>query len=231
MDDNSFDPDTLEPPVPAGLSECSDAFGPVMEFFGLDPLVLIAAADGTPDAPERPTDDEQCREWMEHLSEAASRDLLHRFLTDAPNTVRADAHATIRREGEPHIWPTISLGRSLQALLDRTEQIRADHEAQEEKKRAATAKRAAAKQERQRQERMKKMASDPQAWLREASRLVDERGTANYLAAAETLADLREAIGGKEGEKITRKHAAHLVRKHPTLTRLKGSLRKSGLLE
>jgi len=231
IDDNSFSPDIVEPPVPAGLSQCAESFGPAMEFFGLDPLVLIAAAEGTPDAPKRPTDDEQCREWIERLSEAQSRDLLHRFLTDAPNTVRAEVNAAIRHERESHNWPTLSLGRSLQMLLDRTEQIRADHEAKEEEKRAAAAKREAVEQERKRQERMKEMTNDPQAWLRKASRLVDERGTANYMAAAETLADLREAIGGKEGEKITRKHAAHLARKYPTLTRLKGSLRKSGLLE
>ncbi len=68
-------------------------------------------------------------------------------------------------------------------------------------------------------------------WLREATKLVDARGTANYKAAAEILADLREAVGGDDGEKITRKHAAHLTQKHPTLTHLKSSLRKRGLLE
>ncbi len=63
------------------------------------------------------------------------------------------------------------------------------------------------------------------------ARAVDARGTANYKAAAEMLADLREAVGGDEGEKITRKHAAHLTKKHPTLNRLKSSLRKRRLLE
>lgn len=72
---------------------------------------------------------------------------------------------------------------------------------------------------------------EPKKWLREAEKLVDARGTANYKAATEMLADLREAVGGDEGEKITRKHAAHLVKKHPTLNRLKSSLRKRGLLE
>ena len=55
-------------------------------------------------------------------------------------------------------------------------------------------------------------------------------GTPNYAAAADILADLGEAIGGEEGQKITRKHAAHLVKKHPTLNRLKSSLRKRDLL-
>jgi hypothetical protein len=114
-------------------------------------------------------------------------------------------------------------------LLDRAEQLRAEHDAKEKEKREAAAKREAAKKERQRQERMQEMMKDPQAWLRTASKLVDQRGTENYEAAADILVDLREAVGGVEGEKIVRKHAAHLAMKNPTLSRLKSSLRKRGL--
>ena len=78
---------------------------------------------------------------------------------------------------------------------------------------------------------MKLMTKAPQKWLREADKLVEARGTRNYRAAAEILADLREAVGGDEGAQITCKHAAHLAKKHPTLTHLKSSLRKRGLLE
>jgi len=66
-----------------------------------------------------------------------------------------------------------------------------------------------------------------------ADRLVPGDGGDVHLAARNLFATLLTVrhFGGNEGEKITRKHAAHLVRKHPTLTHLKGSLRKSGLLE
>lgn len=128
-------------------------------------------------------------------------------------------------------WPTASPGRTLEVLFGRTEQLRVEHNAKEEKKREALAKREAAKKQRERQKRMQEMVKEPKAWLREATKLVDLRGTSNYKAAAEILADLREAVGGDEGEKITRKHAAHLAKKHPTLNRLKSSLRKRGLLE
>ena len=75
------------------------------------------------------------------------------------------------------------------------------------------------------------MVKAPQKWLREADKLVEARGTQNYKAAAEILADLRDAIGGDDGVQITRKHAAHLARKHPTLNHLKSSLRKRELLD
>ncbi len=231
MDDQSVDPDEVEPPVPGGLAQTVDVFGPVLQFFGLDPLLLLAAAEGSPDAPEQPSHDQQSGEWVARLSDAESKRLLRRFVTEDANAVKAETIAAIRQGGGASDWPTASLGRSFQTLLDRTEEIRADHEAKEQKKREAAAKRKAAKKERERQNRMKEMVKDPQSWLRKASKLVDARGTANYKAAAEILADLREAVGGDDGEKITRKHAAHLAKKHPTLTHLKGSLRKRGLLE
>jgi hypothetical protein len=77
---------------------------------------------------------------------------------------------------------------------------------------------------------MTQMVNNPQKWLDEAGQLVEARGTANYLAAAEILADMREAIRGDEGDKITRRHAAHLAKSYPTLTHLKGPLRKRGLV-
>lgn len=229
-DDQSVEPDVVEPAVPGGLSQCADAFGPFMEFFGLDPLILIAAAEGSPDAPKQPPRDQHCREWVE-LNDSESRLLLRRFLTEDANAVKAEMIAAIRHLGGSSDWPTVSLGRSLQMLLDRTEQIRADLVAKEQKKREAAARRETAAKERQRQDWMKEMVKELQTWLRGATKLVDARGTANYKAAAEILADLREAVGGDDGENITRKHAAHLTQKHPTLTHLKSSLRKRGLLE
>ena len=95
----------------------------------------------------------------------------------------------------------------------------------------AAERRKAVKQEKERQDRMKKMVKAPRKWLRDADKLVEARGTQNYKAAAEILADLREAIGGDKGAQLTREHAAHLAKKHPTLTHLKSSLRKRALLE
>ena len=78
---------------------------------------------------------------------------------------------------------------------------------------------------------MKEMVASPATWLTNAEKLADARGTDNYKAAADILDDLREAIGGEEGDQIARRHAAHLAKKYPTLSRLKASLRKRGLLE
>ena len=143
--DDQPDSTCTEPPVPGGLAECVELFGPFMDFFGLDPLMLIAASEGTPDAPEQQSDEQQYREWVESLSDAALKRLVHRFLAEDASVVKAETIATIQHGSAAAKWPTVSLGRSLQMLLNRTELIRAEHDAKEQKKQAAAAKRAAAK--------------------------------------------------------------------------------------
>ena len=231
FDEQSVSPDVVEPPVPGGLADCIESFGVVLEFFGLDPLILVAASEGAPATSEKQTHEHQFAAWVEGLSDVESKQLLRKFLIEDAAAIKAETIAVIRQAGSSSDWPTASLGRSFQELLDKTETLRAEHDAKEQKKREAAAKRKAAEKERERHNRMKEMVKEPKKWLREAEKLVDARGTANYKAAAEMLADLREAVGGDEGEKISRKHAAHLAKKHPTLNHLKSSLRKRGLLE
>ncbi len=231
FDEQSVLPDVVEPSVPGGLPDCTEAYGTVLEFFGLDPLILVAASEGAPTTSEKQTHEYQFAAWVEGLSDVESKQLLRKFLTEDATAIKAETIAAIRQAGSSSDWSTASLGRSFQELLDKTETLRAEHNVKKQKEREAAAKREAAEKDRERHIRMKEMVKEPKKWLREAEKLVDARGTANYKAAAEMLADLREAVGGDEGEKITRKHAAHLAKKHPTLNRLKSSLRKRGLLE
>ena len=146
-------------------------------------------------------------------------------------SVKANLLAVARNSKTPANWPTTDRQRSFDALLRTAEVLRSNENAKQARKAKAKAEREAGKADRKRKERMKEMVQDPKKWLREAEQLVDARGTHNYKTAAEILYDLREAVGGDEGDKITRRHAAHLARKHPTLNHLKSSLRKRGLLE
>ena len=78
---------------------------------------------------------------------------------------------------------------------------------------------------------MAEMKCSPEEWLTTATTILEERGTDNYREAASIVADLSEAVGGEEGTKIARKHAAHLAKKNPNLKMLKSSLRKQQLLD
>ena len=74
------------------------------------------------------------------------------------------------------------------------------------------------------------MAKSPEKYLDEVNQHVDQRGRQHYDKAAQILSDIREAIGGEKGDKLTRRHAAHLKKKHPTLNMLAGALRRKNLL-
>jgi hypothetical protein len=223
--------EVIEPPVPGGLPELVEPYSALLEFFGLDPLLLLAASEGAPASPEVQTQDRRFLLWVQGLTDLEAKQLLRKFLAEDATAVQAETIAAIRQAGDSPQWPAASLGRSLEQLQDRTELLRAEHAAKEREKCEAAAKRAAAERERQRLDRMKEMVKQPQRWLREAERLVKARGTANYQAAAAILADLRETVGGDQGNKLSCQHAEQLATKHPTLTMLKSTLRKQGLLK
>jgi hypothetical protein len=230
--DSQLDPtEIMEPPVPGGLAELEAPYGRLLEFFGLDPLMLVAASEGAPALPEQVDCQDRCEAGLAALSETESKRLLKRLLLDNTEVVKAESLAAIRAAGASPAWPSVALGRPFDALSARAQVLRAEYEAKERQKRQAAARKKAVRQQRERQERMTQMAQAPASWLREADKLVDARGVQNYQAAADMLADLREAVGGEAGARIACKHAAHLAKKHPTLTHLKSSLRKRGLLE
>lgn len=230
-EDDVTDPTAMvEPPVPHGIAESATYANELLEFFGLDPLLLIAAGKGVEGAPTEEPQDRAAR-WVNALDEPRAKDLLLRLLTGDTASVKANLVAEIRDSQTSGGWPTTEKRRTLEELWQMTEVLRAGEEAKQARKAQAQAKREAAKAERERAFRMKDMLKDPDKWLRESERYVEARGTHNYKTAAEILHDLREAIGGDEGDKLARRHAAKLVKAHPTLTQLKGSLRKRGLLE
>ncbi|QDT10799.1 hypothetical protein [Planctomycetes bacterium K23_9] len=53
----------------------------------------------------------------------------------------------------------------------------------------------------------------------------------NYKAAAEILADIREAVGDEAGKQLAHDCAKKIVKAHTTLNMLQSSLRKRGLLD
>ena len=231
-DDDYNDPaKMIEPPVPHGVSDIATHGGELLSFFGLDPLLLVAAGKNVEAAPTNESKVEFFSRWVKAIPDQGAKVLLLQFLSGDAASVKANLLAEIRHSQHQDGWPTTDKQRSLAELLLQTEVLRSGEKAKRAYKAEAKTKREAAKAERKRTDRMKEMVKDPKKWLHETELLVDARGTDNYKAVAEILYDLCEAVGGDEGEKITRRHAAHLSKKHPTLNHLKSSLRKRGLLE
>jgi hypothetical protein len=230
-DDDNNPAEMIEPPVPHGIAGIATHGSELLSFFGLDPLLLVAAGMDVEAAPTDESQDQAFARWVKALTNQRAKDLLLQLLIGDTASVKASLLAEIRDSQTPDGWPTSDKQRSLAELLQKTAALRSDEDAKQARTTQAKAKREAAKAERERADRMKEMVKDPNKWLRDAEQLVDARGTHNYKAAAEILYELREAVGGDDGDKITRRHAANLAKKHPTLNHLKSSLRKRGLLE
>jgi len=228
--DDDFRPDKLiEPPVPTGLGEYCGSCDGFVEFFGLDPLIVLAASEVAPEAPSSYDPKLQFWQWVNGLDEKEIKQRLQKLIFDDTAETKAQIYADIRGADDSPEWATVSPKRTFLQLLDRTQALRDEYQKKQERKRKAIARQKAEEKKRERAKRIKQMSEDPDYWVSTAERLVELRGTANYEAAAEILADLRDAIGGAEGERIAKAHAAHFTGKYPTLNRLKSSLRKQGL--
>jgi hypothetical protein len=223
--------ETFEPPVPHGLADMLPHGGPLLSFFGLDELILKAAAEGLPPAPGIELENQSVALWVATLDEQKLRQSLVKVLTDdsaAEKTTLLAEFGNFRAHEE---WPRTNRKLSLEQLYKRTELLRAEAEAGEKQRQQQNAKQKAEQAERDRAIRMQKMLADPDHWLRETDKLAAARGTDNYKAAADILYDLREVIGGLKGKQLAQSQAAKLVHNYPTLGLLKSNLRKRGLLE
>ena len=231
-DDDYNDPnETIEPPVPHGIAELPGQSENLLTFFGLDTLLLKAAAEGVENTPASVALDNALEDWVRSLSVEQSKTLLTRFLVEDSQAIKTETLAEIR-DAQPSIsWPATEKKRTFNQLLERCNVLRSEETRIRQQEADAKSKREAAKAEKERLARMKEMVASPAKWLRKAEEMAKARGTDNYKAAADILADLGEAIGGEEGDKLARRVAAQLAKKYPTLNLLKAALRRRGLLD
>ncbi|MCA9011391.1 MAG: hypothetical protein KDB01_16680, partial [Planctomycetaceae bacterium] len=118
-DDDYNDPDsTIEPPVPHGMAELPGQSEHLLTFFGLDTLLLKAAAEGIENAPAGASLDKALEDWVRSLSVEQSKKLLRRFLIEDPQTIKTETLAEIR-DAQPSIsWPTTEKKRTFSQLLE-----------------------------------------------------------------------------------------------------------------
>jgi hypothetical protein len=220
----------LEPPVPHGLGELPEPAQAILNFFDIDSLLLDAAAAGIPAFDPQAGRTEAVNFWLDSIAEPRRADLIRRLVSEDPAALKEELLEEIRGSNQSATWPVSPPTRSINQLFEKCELLRQREDEKERQLAVAKEKREAAKVEKARQARMVEMKSAPGPWLEKASKLVEGRGKENYCEAAQLIAEIREVLGGNEGERIARKHAAHLVQKYPTLQLLRSSLKKQGLL-
>jgi hypothetical protein len=181
--------DNLEPPIPAGLNKLSPALQTIVDVFDIDPFLVQAAAEASPDLRETPEID--YRQLIPRLTRPECDD----FLTRLAARDAAVGMALRKRLGEflPHNQALQAAGkRKLEELHRRARQL----EEAEDKRQTEEALRKHIAE-------MKDLAQrENQVWLQVDQLLENGRKIASVYAAAtallESLQDLAEFQGTRE---------------------------------
>jgi hypothetical protein len=216
----SYDEDSMEPVVPAGLGQLDSALEGLAEFYELPDDFVAAAAQQALPAPAKPDRDAAADRWIRRLPKAELKQIVYDLVTGNATAVQADLRSSVREASPVIPWPTTKPSRTLAQLLRTSESIETERE-----------KREARASERARKKLLKAIAADPKKTMRRIDSLVAERSTRSYHQAANCLADLAEALGEDQGPKTVRQIAQRLRQRTPRSNILIGTLRKRGWIE
>src|SRR5262249_17976597 len=147
--------------------------------------------------------------WLQRQPEATKTRWLARLMADPRSAVRSEILAEFRTSQSIPSWPTIRLDRTIAELNAAAEDIQRGRNRTKAEEAA-----------RQRAKKLADMAADPQRTLRETEQLVKQRSTDAYQQIAQLLADLREALAGREQSDLPEKQARKLKNDHPTRSKL-----------
>jgi len=215
---------TLEPTVPAGLSQLSAAQNALAAFLEIDADIIAAAAIGSADASDRP---ESVDAWLQSLSPDELRSMLKSIVrADRPNPQRevASRYRAWHRQHAPQTAPearrrSVAELRSL-AVPAGEERRRRDALAREQQ---------AAARRTQRDAQLRLLMSDvDERWL--ALHQQAERGSASaYEQAVRALSDLAEAYAIVSDRKTFDRELRRFLVRHAKRGALLRRLTEAGL--
>ncbi len=211
--------EAIEPPIPAGMSDLPDCLVELADFYDLDSDLLDAAAEGSPPLATSADPYAGTNAWLARQSNDDLKELARRFLTEDPISIRTEIQTRIRKAVGADVWPVAELSRTLQQLRVLADEIELRR----------TRKEADAKDKAKR-ERLKKIAANPDAVIKDVESLISQRSTDSYSRAAKLLVELSEALGPVEGPQKARAVAESLRQQYSTWRQLINVLKKFGLL-
>jgi hypothetical protein len=220
MDCNNDPVEEQEGPVPAGLDDLTDGQQALAKFYGLSEALIRAAARNAPRRPSRADSQDELRHWLERQPQTARNDWLAELMADPHSAVRREVLADFQNSRSATGWPTVHLGRTIAQLQAGAEELQQE-----------ITQKNADKAARQRAKKLSDLAADPERTLRKTEELVKQRSTDSYREAATLLADLREALKGREESDLPDKHARKLREQLPTAKLLVSELRRKGFLK
>jgi len=190
-----------EPPVPPGLRALSPALEALVDFLGISPDWLQAAAEASPDMPDEGEPDSDIEQWIASLPAAEKDSIIARLIAgDEPHLgmeLRMRA-ITDRCGARPASGSGAPGGRTVEQLTARSEELAAERKRAQEQRRAAEAQRKRREQAEALKRRLDALEGrEDEAWAR-VGQLIATVQQPNYDQAVALLADLR-ALADRQG--------------------------------
>ncbi|MRG98245.1 hypothetical protein [Polyangium spumosum] len=190
---DEFDDEEPEPPVPPGMGQFSASLEALVEFLRIDPDLLRAAAETSPQMSTPSPGRNELMAWLATLPLAAKDTWLARLFAEDTLSVSAELH---RRFVQDHDPAKASLAAPQRRTIGEIRRIAERHAV--ERRQNAEREAVADADRRQRQaarERAKRLdalvGKEKQLWL-DVETLVTAKQSKNYVAAVEVLVDLRD---------------------------------------
>ncbi|MFO0999643.1 MAG: hypothetical protein U0936_04850 [Planctomycetaceae bacterium] len=188
--------ETIKPPrCRMAWPNCRDRVKISGTSFGLDTLLLRAAAEEIEITQANVALNNALEVWAQSLSVLQLKTLSNRFLIGDSQDIKAEMPAKVRATPPSISWPATWKKQTLSPLLEICNVLRSEETRIRKQETDAKANRTAAKAE---TERLARPDGCVASHVAEQSRkMMESRGTDNDKAAADILTDLLEAIAGR----------------------------------
>jgi hypothetical protein len=199
-DEDAFgedDEDEREPPVPAGLGSLTAPQRALADFLRVDPDLLTAAAQASPELPKVKEDPGALAAHIAKLPGGEKDRLL--MLVGRDQAARAKMELLRGLRGDPDEGRAARPARTVADLLDAAAELRMERRRQAEAEAAARQALRERQREAARQRRLDELAKNREAAWAEAGKLIGTKVPARYDEAVTLLADLRE-LARRDGQ-------------------------------
>jgi hypothetical protein len=192
--------DAVEPPVPAGLGSLTAPQRALADFLRVDPDLLAAAAQASPELPKVKEDPGALAAHIAGLPGGEKDRLLMLVARDQAARARMELRRGLRPD--PGVCRDDRPRRAVAELLDAAAGLRMERHRRAEAEAAAREALREREREAARRRRLDELATDPEAAWAEAGKLIGTKMPARYDEAVTLLTDLRDLArrDGQAGE-------------------------------
>jgi hypothetical protein len=192
VQNDEFDNDELEPPVPPGLQELSASQSGLADFLDIDPDLLDVAAQASSPLVAPELKQKAVHSWVAQLAAAEKDDALTELVMSDDRSAAADLRRRFLQTQSPAAVETPPERRTVGALLEAADTCAEERKRKEAARRAADKARCEREEKKAREKYLASLAGhEPELWSQIDS-LAATKLPKNYDTAVKLVVDLRD---------------------------------------